>query len=93
MFNLTQFEPTIIKLAKTYRIEPLEWQDIAQELRLHLWLKRDKFDPKKASYENWAYITCKNKIKDLARYYKREKRAIKEVSLESLRGENGEYRI
>ena len=93
MDNLTQFEPTIIKLAKSYNIPPLEWQDIAQELRIHLWLKRDKYDGKKP-YKNWAYIGCRNKIRDLAKYYQRQKRdSRKEVSLEELRGENGECRI
>ena len=72
--NLQQFEPTLIKLAKTYKIPPLEWEDIAQELRIQLWLKREKYNPKKATYENWAYIVCRKKIVDLARYYDAKKR-------------------
>lgn len=81
---LLDFDPTIIKLAKTYHIEPLEWQDIAQELRLHLWLKKGKYDEKRR-FDNWAYITCKNKIRDLAKKYNKQ---IKIISLDALK-ENG----
>ena len=80
--NLTQFEPTIIKLAKSYKIPPLTAEDIAQELRLQLWLKRDKFNSKRATYENWAYIVCRNKIKDLAKKFGKE---IKTISLDGLK--------
>ena len=94
MDNLTQFEPTILKLAKSYSIPPLEWQDIAQELRIHLLLKEKSAKIPIKSYKNWAYILCQNKIKDLARYYQREKRDYrKQVSLEEFRNENGEYKI
>lgn len=92
MDNLTQFETTIIKLAKTYSIPPLEWKDIAQELRLNLWIKRDKFDPQKQQYKNWAYIVSKNKIKDLARYYGAKKRGIKKtISLDKLMDEGMDF--
>jgi RNA polymerase sigma factor (sigma-70 family) len=94
MDNLTQFEPTILKLAKTYQIPPLEWSDIAQELRIHLWENRHKFNPVKATYENWAYICCRNKIKDLAKYHKRQCRdGSKDTRLDDLYDENGECRI
>jgi len=82
MDNLQNFDKTIVKLAKTYQIPPLEWEDIAQELRLHLWENREKYNPDKGSYDNWAYINCKNKIKDLAKYYKRNNRTT--LSLEKL---------
>ena len=82
---LEEFEPTIIKLAKTYNIPPLEWEDIAQELRVQLWLKRDQFNPQKSAYQTWATKVCKNKIKDLAKKYSRE---IKPISLDELK-ENG----
>ena len=91
---LEDFEPTILKLAKTYSIPPLEWEDIAQELRLLLWQKEKSAKKPIKSYNNWAYILCRNKIRDLARYHQREKRDYrKQVSLEEFRNENGEYRI
>lgn len=73
MEDFEAFEPTLIKLAKTYKIGDLEPDDVAQELRIHLWLNRDKYDRKKP-YNNWAFICCKNQIRKLARYYKRQKR-------------------
>jgi len=73
MENFETFESTIIKLAKTYSIPYMGWQDIAQELRIHLWLKRNQYNPKRR-YEDWAYITCRHKIVDLARYYDAKKR-------------------
>ena len=78
------FDKTIIKLAKAFKIPSLEWQDTAQELRLHLWIKRKKYDKKKKSYENWAYIVCRKKIIDLARYYKAKKRHTKIVNIDDL---------
>jgi len=80
--NLQQFEPTIKKLAKTYKIPPLTWEDTAQELRLLLWLKRDKYNPNRAKYKTWANKVCKNKIKDLAKKWGKE---IKVISLQELK--------
>lgn len=93
MEDFEAFEPTLIKLAKAYKIDELEWKDIAQEFRIHLWLNRNKYNRKK-SYNNWAFICCKNKIRDLAKYFNRQKRdKHKIISLEDLRGENGEFLI
>jgi len=80
--NLQQFEPTLIKLAKTYKIPPLEWEDIAQELRLHLWLKEKNRKKSIKDYNNWAYIVCRRKLIDLARKYNKK---IKTISFEELR--------
>lgn len=89
---LKEFEPTIIKLAKTYHIGDLEWQDIAQELRIHLWLKEKSAKEPIRSYKDWAYILCRRKIAELARYYKRKKRdSSKNVSLEALEEEGVEF--
>ena len=82
---LEGFDKTIVKLSKTYHIPPLEWEDTAQELRINLWLKRDKYDPKR-SYKDWAYIVCKRKIIDLSRYWSRQKRSeAKKISLDDLK--------
>ena len=80
-----QFEPTIIKLSRAYHIEPLEPCDLAQELRIALWLNRAKYDKDKGSYKSWAYILCRNKLKDLHKHYNRQKRDIfKTTSLDAL---------
>ena len=83
---LEELEPTIIKLAKSYKIPPLEWEDIAQELRIHLWENRAKYNPKKSEYKNWAYIVCRNKLRDLARHWRAKKRDHRKiVSLDELK--------
>ena len=86
MDNLTTFEPTILKLAKTWNISPLEWQDIAQELRIHLWEKEQSAKKPIKSYKDWAYIACRRKIIDLARHYSRNNRdSSKFISIEALK--------
>jgi len=82
---LEEFETTIIKLSKSYNIPPLTWEDITQELRIHLWKNRGKYNKKKSSYRTWAFIVCRNKLKDLHRYYTQQKRdERKKISLEEL---------
>jgi len=81
--KLKQFEKTLIKLAKSFSIPNMDWQDIAQELRVHLWLKFDKYNPKR-DFNDWAYIVCRNKLKDLYKFSTRKKRFGKDISLENL---------
>ena len=83
------FEKTIIKLAKSYKISPLEWQDIAQELRIHLWLKEKSRLYHIKNYNNWAYILCRNKLKKLHRYYTQQKRDSRKVVSLDLLKQNG----
>lgn len=82
--GLEEFDKTIIKIAKAYAIPNMEWQDIAQELRLHLWQKGKKHNPK--HYNNWAYIVCRKKLIDLWRKasHNRNKKNIQFVSLDAL---------
>lgn len=88
MTQLEEFESTLVKLAKIYKIPNMEWQDIAQELRIHLWLKEKNHIPN--NYHNWAYICCHKKIIDLWKYQVRQKRCPREpnISIEALL-ENG----
>ena len=80
-----EFEPIIKKLSYAYNIKPLEPCDIANELRITLWLNRAKYDKNKGSYKSWAYKVCRNKLKDLYKYYTRKNRDIrKETSLDML---------
>ena len=69
---LNEFETTIKKLSYAYNIKPLEPCDIANELRITLWLNRAKYNKNKGSYKSWAYKVCRNKLKDLARKHKSE---------------------
>lgn len=86
MNNLQLFDSTLVKLAKTYNIPPLEWEDIAQELRLHLFKKEKARQKPIESYKDWAYVLCRNKIRDLALHYQAQKRDYrKQVSLDELK--------
>ena len=44
---LNEFETTIKKLSYAYNIKPLEPCDIANELRITLWLNRAKYNKNK----------------------------------------------
>jgi len=46
-------------------------QDIAQDIFLKVWEKRENFDPTKSSLKNWIYTIAKNKIID---YYRTRKK-------------------
>lgn len=80
------FEKDIVAKAKTYSIPGMDWEDIAQELRLALWLNLPKFQPGKASERTFANRIMENKIKDLAKFTNRKKRWIDShyISLDEL---------
>lgn len=83
---LKEFEPTIKKLSRTYEIKPLESEDLAQELRLHLF---EKYTLKVKEFNGWAYIVCRRKIVDLSRYYTFQKRDNRKLSSLHEKMENG----
>jgi DNA-directed RNA polymerase specialized sigma24 family protein len=69
--ELESFEPNLKRLVKRYNIDFLEECDIEQELRIHLFLKSNKFKKlKDISFKSWAYKVCKSKLIDLYRKYK-----------------------
>lgn len=71
------YERDIIAKAKSSNIPGFDWEDIAQELRVILWQKLEKFDPNKGAKEKtFAQRIMKNRILDLARYANRQKRKI-----------------
>ena len=72
-------EKTIKYLSTKYKIPPLDSDDIAQELRLHL-LTKDKEGIE--DYNQWAFIVCKRKILDLARKYKNHTISIENIEIE-----------
>ena len=48
-------------------------------------VKQAKYNKNKGSYKSWAYKVCRNKLKDLYKYYTRKNRDIrKETSLDML---------
>ena len=52
----------------------MEWEDISQELFLHVWQKRDKFNPSKSSERTFVIRIITNKIIDLIRKANAQKR-------------------
>jgi len=86
LFN-TKYQNDIIAKAKTYKIPGMEWQDIAQELDITLWLKLKKFQGRNnVSERTFAIKVMQNKIRDLVKYANRKKRWIDahHLSLEEL---------
>jgi len=61
------FESDIVAKAKSAHIPGMEWEDVAQEFRLALWLAERRFDPKRASARTFAVRIMNNKLIDLAR--------------------------
>ncbi len=73
-FN-NQYKNDILGKAKTARIPNMEWQDIAQELDIALWLNLSKFQGKNQSSERtFAVKIMQNKVIDLAKAANRQKR-------------------
>lgn len=64
---LEALEPVTIFYSKKYRIQGLDWKDVAQEVRIHLWRKLKHYDVTRSSIKTWATKVIKNKIIDLSR--------------------------
>jgi len=67
MTNLKEFDSIIINEARKWRIPGLSWEDIAQEVRIHLWQKENLHDVAKSSYKTWANKVMRNCICNLLR--------------------------
>ncbi len=73
--NFQDHEDIIISKAIKTWIPNSDWEDIAQELRIHLWLKKDTFDPNKgASVKTFVNRVLDNKIRDFKKTANRKKR-------------------
>jgi len=72
-----KYENDIVAKAKYYTIPNMDWEDVAQELRIILWQKLDKFQGRNnASERTFAMKVMQNKILDLAKAANRKKRLI-----------------
>ncbi len=69
---LKEFEP-VIKHKSGYKIAGMDKDDIAQEIRLRLFIKKDTFDPQKTKFGTWARVVADNCIKNLIRDSKTNK--------------------
>jgi len=64
---LKEIEDIIIKQSNQQRIKGLDSDDIAQEVRFHIYNKLNKFNPYKGRLIKWSYIVIKYKIISLWR--------------------------
>lgn len=71
---LAEFGPTLIKLSRCFVIPHITDEDIAQELRLHLFLQFEKRKKPIKSFNDWAFICCRKKIIDIYRKETRKRR-------------------
>ena len=62
--NLREFEP-VIKHKSGYKIAGMDKDDIAQELRIEIWMSRGDFDPTKSMFGTWARVIADRKIMKL----------------------------
>jgi len=67
MSNLEEFEPIIRAEAHKHNISGMDWEDVAQTIRIQLWRKEKNFNPLKSSYKTWANKVMRDYIKDLIR--------------------------
>ena len=73
--NFQKYESDIAAKARIYKVPGMDWEDVAQELRIHIWKKRDKYDSSRGAKERTFVISIlMNKIRDLRKYSNRQKR-------------------
>jgi RNA polymerase sigma factor (sigma-70 family) len=66
-YAMQQSELYISWFCRNYFIPNWEMDDLAQELRLHLWKKLDRYDPAKSTFKSWSKRILRNKVIDLIR--------------------------
>lgn len=59
-------------LCRKFTVKNMDPDDLAQELRLHVWRKLDKYDPRRCSFRVWAKQIMRNRIYDLHRKTKKK---------------------
>lgn len=77
---IIQYEDLIFKIAHKYRpsILDLEFDDIVQELKLHLWCRLKSFDSDRASLITFINVVLENKCKNLSEKSKKIKENVEE---------------
>ena len=83
--NIVDHQRDISAKARTARIIGMDWEDIAQEINLHILTIEGKYDPRKSSPRTFIARVATNKIRDLIRRASAKKRgAYAIVSLDEL---------
>lgn len=62
---LQSLENDIVHKANKYIIHHHTADDLAQELRIHLWYALPNYDPHKSSLRTWANMVMINRIKNI----------------------------
>jgi RNA polymerase sigma factor (sigma-70 family) len=83
--DILSYQKDINAKAKAAHIAGMEWEDVSQEVILHLLKIQDKYDPVKSSPRTFVSRVATNKIRDLVRRSRAQKRALYEtISLDAL---------
>lgn len=78
--------------AKNVHIPGMDWEDVYQEVALHLLTVQHKYDANKASERTFVCRVATNKIRDLVRRAKAQKRGLYQtISLDRLLDEGFEF--
>ena len=64
---LEYIEPDVKLYARNYHIKGMDFDDVAQELRYHLWKKMHKYNPYRGSPRTWSWRVMRNKLTDMSR--------------------------
>ena len=63
--TIQSLDNDIVAKSKCWQIPGMGWEDTAQELRLHLFNKLDKYDEERAGVRTFCVQVMNNKLKDL----------------------------
>lgn len=90
--DILAYQNDIRAKAKSVTIPGMEWEDVSQEVMLHLLQVLHKYDPAKSSLRTFVSRVATNKILDLVRRSRAKKRGLLEtVSLDALLEAGFEY--
>ncbi len=83
--DILAYQNDIRAKAKSAHVLGMEWEDIFQEVILHLLTAQGKYDPTKSSPRTFVARVATNKIRDLVRRSHAQKRGLLQtVSLDAL---------
>jgi len=83
--DILAYQDDIRAKAKMAHIPGMEWEDVFQEVMLHLLLVQSKYDAKRSGPRTFICRVATNKIRDLIRRSRAQKRSLhEEVSLDTL---------
>ena len=83
--DILAYQDDIRAKAKLAHIPGMEWEDVFQEVMLHLLLVQSKYDSKRSGPRTFVCRVATNKIRDLLRRSRAKKRSLhEEASLDAL---------